>query len=274
MFPEIEKLTRAYAAKHAPDLDADDLVQEVALTIAKRNASERSAFDPTRASFGKYVFLVAGNKAGHLREKRYHHGEVPTEDDALEAARANDVGEVVATKRSSADRRTVGELVSLIREAGQEACSHARDVRARDALAAARADGIAEAAKKFSALLDGGFTADVELAGPRPPVHRSRAPRGPDPRAAVCRTLRRALQRWTAAAAAEDARRAEELFRSPRGPKLRQLDRILRTAAGRRMTQQELAGRLSVSDRYLRMLLAELGAVRRSGSDPELQPRR
>ena len=247
MFGEIEKLTRSYAAKHAPDLDIEDLVQEVALNIGAKNASEKSAFDPTRSSFGHYVTLVARSKAGHLRAKRYHTGEVSTEDDALEALHDSRAHDGLATKRDTADRRTVGELVELIREAEQTAVTQARALRARDALAAARADGIAEASRKYSALLDGAFEPDAELPPARSKAPPSRAlpakPPPPDPLAGVRRKLKAALASWQSAVALEDARIRETLakaFARMRSPKRAALAR-----SGAKQYAQQLVGERS-----------------------------
>lgn len=46
-------------------LDADDLLQEIYAGIWRKNHSA-SAWDPRRASFGKYVILVGKSIAGHM----------------------------------------------------------------------------------------------------------------------------------------------------------------------------------------------------------------
>jgi DNA-directed RNA polymerase specialized sigma24 family protein len=64
-------------------LDADDLLQEIYAAIWRKNHSA-SAWDPHRASFGKYVILVGQSIAGHMLEARRWRsestGEEPTDD--------------------------------------------------------------------------------------------------------------------------------------------------------------------------------------------------
>jgi len=48
--------------------DRDDLLQEVLLTIHRRNRYP-SAFDPRLATFGKYVWLVCRNVLGHMLQR-------------------------------------------------------------------------------------------------------------------------------------------------------------------------------------------------------------
>lgn len=265
MFHEIELLTRAYASKHAGDIDVEDLVQEVAVAIATKNASEKSAFDPARSSFGHYVTLVARSKAGHVREKRYHFGEIPTADETLEHAHDAGVREGHVAKRDAVDRRTMGELVEMIREAERAATTHARALRATDAIAAARAEGIAEASRKYSALLDGAFEPDVALPPARPAAPRAPAP---DPHAGLRQKLAAALERWRAAVACEDARVRETLaaalarmpnVKRPRrvGSKRRALERLLATPKGRATSPQALARRVGTSERYVRRVRGE-----------------
>ena len=51
-------------------LDPEDLLQEVLLAILRKNASPKSAFDPSRSSFGHYVHLVAKSVVLHMLEAR------------------------------------------------------------------------------------------------------------------------------------------------------------------------------------------------------------
>lgn len=56
----------------AVGIDPDDLVQETLLNILKRNNTP-SAFDPEKASFSKYVYMIAQNALRNAleREKRW-----------------------------------------------------------------------------------------------------------------------------------------------------------------------------------------------------------
>jgi DNA-directed RNA polymerase specialized sigma24 family protein len=76
-------------------VDGDDLVQEVLAAIARKNTLPRSAYDPRRASFSKYVWIVArstaanvANREGRLRRVRgtlIDAGMVPHEPPAGDA---------------------------------------------------------------------------------------------------------------------------------------------------------------------------------------------
>lgn len=72
-----------HANFHPTDIEVDDLVQETCMRLLRNNESE-SAFDPTRASFSKYVLLVAGGRLSRMREKLSR--EVLVGDESLEAA--------------------------------------------------------------------------------------------------------------------------------------------------------------------------------------------
>lgn len=67
--------TRAYLRSRANEgfrgarIELEDLVQDVALTIHRRN-SQGSAFDPRRASMSKYVWKVTFTVLSHATERR------------------------------------------------------------------------------------------------------------------------------------------------------------------------------------------------------------
>ncbi|KYG11423.1 hypothetical protein BE21_57575 [Sorangium cellulosum] len=60
-------------------VEADDLVQEVYLAIARKN-TQNCAFDPRKASLGKYVFTVANSVVLNLGDKRRRGAHVVLSD--------------------------------------------------------------------------------------------------------------------------------------------------------------------------------------------------
>lgn len=106
MYGEIGAIVRKHFASSG--VDVDDLVQETAAAIVRKNASEASAFDPERSSFGHYVHLVARSKLGHMlgsRARREHGLVLQGEESALDAiaADAGDEGPLEATAATIAD---------------------------------------------------------------------------------------------------------------------------------------------------------------------------
>ena len=55
---------------HFPTLDPEELLQEVCCAILRKNKSEKSAWDSSRASFSKYVVLVARSTGLHMLDAR------------------------------------------------------------------------------------------------------------------------------------------------------------------------------------------------------------
>jgi DNA-directed RNA polymerase specialized sigma24 family protein len=165
MYSEIDKLVRAKYAGRDPGVDIDDLVQETVITISRRNG-QGSAFDPARASFGKYVNMAASNTLGHLlgsKVRRTHAVMLPG-DEALaalevasELAQAAPVGEPTA--------RTVGDLVEHLEDVVDAAREEARVIRRRrGAEAEARyQDGVHATARALADLLGTAFDEDAVL---------------------------------------------------------------------------------------------------------------
>ncbi|MGK3961335.1 RNA polymerase sigma factor [Sorangium sp. So ce1667] len=60
-------------------VEADDLVQEVYLAIARKN-TQNCAFDPRKASLGKYVWTVANSVVLNLGDKRKRGSHVVLSD--------------------------------------------------------------------------------------------------------------------------------------------------------------------------------------------------
>lgn len=73
---DIRKITLKHFS--VPGVHPDDLVQEVLLGILQRNVQPRSAYDPRRASFGTYVYMVGRNVSARLarREQRQYRARV------------------------------------------------------------------------------------------------------------------------------------------------------------------------------------------------------
>jgi DNA-directed RNA polymerase specialized sigma24 family protein len=66
---------------HVAGVHPDDLVQEVLAGILRRNQLPRSAYDPSRAAFSTYVYLVAHNVSARLarKEQRQHQAREAVE---------------------------------------------------------------------------------------------------------------------------------------------------------------------------------------------------
>jgi len=75
---ELPKLVRAALRMSMVRLDPEDVVQEVALTIVRRNRT-RSAYDPRRCSWSRYVYMLTRNGVGHMLEPRWRSQERPTD---------------------------------------------------------------------------------------------------------------------------------------------------------------------------------------------------
>ena len=90
---DIVKIVHKYF--RVPGIPMDELLQEVFLTIVHKNHG-RSAHDPTKSSFGHYVWMVANNVCINLvhRKKRFER-----EKDSLDAPNGSD------------DRRTLMDTV-------------------------------------------------------------------------------------------------------------------------------------------------------------------
>lgn len=56
-------------------LDPNDLVQDVLCAILRKNGTP-SAFDPSKASFSKYVYLVSRNVVCNALAKQKRHGRI------------------------------------------------------------------------------------------------------------------------------------------------------------------------------------------------------
>ncbi len=72
---------RRLVLKHfgVPGVHPDDLVQEVYAEILKLNKSELSAYDPGRASFGRYVYLVGRSVTIKLAERERRQARIREE---------------------------------------------------------------------------------------------------------------------------------------------------------------------------------------------------
>lgn len=119
MYPEIAAIVRKHFAN--ANVDLDELVQETAAAIAKKNASGASAYDPARSSFGHYVHLVARSKLGHMlgSRTRRERGLLFEEEEALDAMG----GEHSQALAIDANASTVGELIAHLADAARRARS-------------------------------------------------------------------------------------------------------------------------------------------------------
>ena len=96
-YADIRRLTRThplFRVAVARGLDADDCLQAVALGLVSRQRT-RSAYDPARASFSRYVLLVAGSVLANMLESqrvRERREGLGTESDAALHA-GGEVGE-------------------------------------------------------------------------------------------------------------------------------------------------------------------------------------
>lgn len=155
-YPEIEALVRSKFQGAAVDID--DLVQETAIAISRKNTSLASAYDPSKASMGKYVLLVARSKLGHMLggAARRERGVV-YEDGEVLAARTPEpdaeAGLVEATPGTVGD--VVEQLVELRDDAQQRARATQRAGRDLDArYQEGAADGLRAAAELISTVFD------------------------------------------------------------------------------------------------------------------------
>lgn len=80
---DIRRITLKYF--YVRGVDPDDLVADVTLRILEQNNLPGSAFDPSRGSFGKYVYLVASNRAAVLARRECARARL--RDAMLDAAR-------------------------------------------------------------------------------------------------------------------------------------------------------------------------------------------
>lgn len=106
-------MRRIVLAKFRGDrLDPDDLVQEVLLTIHRRN-SLHSAFDPAKSGFVHYVHIVAANVLGHMTEAPRYRQEAG-DDDAPEVTDQSPLDVLALAEDAGIDvsaSRELGELV-------------------------------------------------------------------------------------------------------------------------------------------------------------------
>ena len=154
MYGEIGAIVRAKFGNAG--VDPDDLVQETAMTIERRNKLD-CAFDPTVASFGKYVYLVASNVLGHLRggAARRAHEVITVETEALDA-HAHDEDREAA--RLDVTAGTVGELVEqLVDQAARARALAASSRGRRDEHQARYQEGAGDALRAVAELLASAF---------------------------------------------------------------------------------------------------------------------
>lgn len=107
-------VARIVGAKFRPEtVDPDDLVQETCLAILRKNR-QACAYDPRRASLGKYVYTVARSTLGHLLERQRSRAWLVTEAEPPELADerdplaafevADEIGLTAAQLEASLDR--------------------------------------------------------------------------------------------------------------------------------------------------------------------------
>ena len=82
-YVELQKLVLSSLRKGGIPLDPDDVVQEVAIAIVRRNRCE-SAYDPRECGFSHYVWMVSGNVIGHMLDARKPHRRVKLRDELPE----------------------------------------------------------------------------------------------------------------------------------------------------------------------------------------------
>lgn len=110
---DVKKITLKFFGR-TNGLDAEDVVQEVLLAILRKNASPKSAFDPSRSSFGHYVHLVAKSVVLHMLEARRWAREASASGESIDMMDASDpIGAfeyVEASPRIEANRSRLSRI--------------------------------------------------------------------------------------------------------------------------------------------------------------------
>ena len=150
LYQEIQAIVRAKFTSTDLGVDVDDLVQETALAIVRKNDSEASAFDPSRASFSKYVYMVARGKLSHMREAAHlDRLEFHDDDTVFDAVTRLVDGDARA---GNLEPTTIANVVELLQEAADLARERGGD---------RYFEGFCDAARSTAELLSAAFVGEA-----------------------------------------------------------------------------------------------------------------